>query len=178
MEGLDKLDRELLMFLQEDCRMSLTDMAKRLDRSVDAVRKRLDKLRRMQVFKPQVQIRPRALGFPVIVDVKIKLRDYDERRVEAFISHLMGHERVAELFSLSGEWDFTAVIVAKDHEDLGEVTGGIRKRFPGMIGDWSESLTKIAYKFERYDLHKLLGDAEPKKRTGRKGGKKGGRGGA
>ena len=48
------------------------------------------------------------------------------------------------------------MVISKDHEDLAEITEQVRKRFGHMIRSWNESLTKIAYKFETYDLIKLL----------------------
>ncbi|MBT3405569.1 Lrp/AsnC family transcriptional regulator [Candidatus Woesearchaeota archaeon] len=154
---LDEKNCMILNLLQEDCRMSLTDMARRVNLSVDSVRKRLKKLEEQIYFYPKVQIRPRMLGFPNIVDVKIKLRDYDDKKLKQFIDYTVSHPRIAEVFSLSGEWDFTLVIISKDHEDLGEITDEIRNKFGAIITEWSESLTKKAYKFEAYDVLKLKG---------------------
>ena len=135
--------------------MSLTDIAKNVGLSVDSVKKRLHKLKSRGLFIPKIQLRPRQFGFPNIVDVKIKLKDYDGDSIKEFIDYAVSHPRIPEVFSISGEWDFTLVILSKDHEDLAEITDEIRKRFGKMIKDWSESLTTVAYKFERYDMLKL-----------------------
>ena len=157
MKGLDEKNCQILNILQEDCRISLTELAKKVGLSVDSVKKRVAKLKENGIFYPKIQIRPRQIGYPIIVDVKIKLRDYDDKKINEFLDYAVSHPRIPEVFSISGEWDFTLVIIAKDHEDLGEITDEIRKRFGGIISDWSESLTKIAYKFEKYDLLKLEG---------------------
>lgn len=157
MEGPDETNCRILNLLQEDCRMSLTDMAAKVGLSVDSTRKRLAKLKTAGYFFPKIQLRPRHFGYPYIVDVKVTLRNHTEQDAKAFVDYLMKHPRVAELFALSGTWDYTIVLIAKDHEDLATVSGEIRGRFAKIIDSWTESLTTIAYKFETYDLLALSG---------------------
>ena len=153
----DKIDCKILELLQQDCRMSLTDISKKLNLSVDSTRKRVQKLLKEEIFYPKIMLRPRHFGYPNIVDVKIKLRNYNEKTINEFIEYTVNHPRITEVFSLSGEWDFTLVIISKDHEDLADITKKIREKFSGIISDWRESLTTIAYKFERYDMERLVG---------------------
>ncbi len=160
---LDEKNCIILNLLQEDCRMSLTEIAKRINLSVDSVKKRVAKMKKEGIFYPKIQIRPRQLGFKYVVDVKVKLHNYKEKEMQEFIEYTTNHPRIPEVLSLSGEWDFTLVIIAKDHEELGELTGQIRKKFGNIISDWTESLTTIAYKFEKYDLLKLIGDVNDEK---------------
>ena len=104
------------------------------------------------IFFPKIQIRPRQFGYSYIVDVKVKLHNYNDKKIKGFIECTMNHPRIVEVLSISGEWDFTLVIIAKDHEDLAMVSDDLRKKFGDMISGWSESLTTVAYKFEDYNL--------------------------
>ena len=155
MKKLDEKNCLILNLLQEDCRMSLTEIAKRVGLSVDSTKKRIDKMLKEGIFYPKIQLRPRHFGFPYIVDVKIKLRNYTDQKIKEFVKYMNNHPRIAELFSISGEWDFTLVIIAKDHEDLAMISDEIRKKFGEIISDWTASLTTIAYKFEKYDMLNL-----------------------
>ncbi|MBN2421617.1 Lrp/AsnC family transcriptional regulator [Candidatus Woesearchaeota archaeon] len=155
MVDLDKKNCLILNLLQEDCRMSLTDIAKKVGLSVDSVKKRIEKMRKEKIFNPKIQLRPRILGYPYIVDIKVKLHNYDHKKVQSFIEFVVKHPRIAEVFSISGEYDFTLVIIAKNHEDLARVSDEIKKKNSNLISEWSESLTTVAYKFETYDLLKL-----------------------
>ncbi|MDP7260350.1 MAG: Lrp/AsnC family transcriptional regulator [archaeon] len=157
MAKLDEKDCIILNMLQENCRVSLTDMAKRVGLSVDSVKKRVKKMENSKIFYPRVQIRPRHLGFENIVDVKIKLHNYTSDELSAFVKFLKDNQQVPEVFLVSGEWDLSLVIMAKNSEDLGELTASIRKRFGNIIREWSESLTTIAHKFETYDMLELMG---------------------
>ena len=154
---LDEKDCIILNLLQINCRASLTSIAKEVGLSVDAVNKRIKKLLEHNIFWPKIQIRPRQLGFHNIVDVKLKLIYTSRKDVDHFISYLRAHPRVCEIFSISGDWDFSLVILAKDAIDLGKTTRDIRCKFGHIISAWTESLTTNSYKFEYYDVAELLG---------------------
>ena len=153
---LDEKNCLILNLLQKNCRMSLTEISKNVNLSVDSVRKRLKKLTEQGIFAPKIQLRPKTFGFKNIIDVKIKIKNHDEKKLQEFIDCLIKNPRVAEIFAVSGEWDFTLVILAKDAADLGHVTKSIRNKFNKIISNWAESLTTQAYKFEDYDMLKLL----------------------
>jgi len=155
MKNLDKKDCIILNILQENCRTSLTDIAKQVSLSIDSVKKRIKKMEGI-MFHPRIQIRPRSLGFSNIVDIKIKLNIHSKEDVNKFIEFLQKHPRVAEIFSVSGEWDLSIVIVSKDAADFEDVVSEIKSRFGKVINEWSESTTLRAYKFEKYDMIKLM----------------------
>ena len=154
---LDEKDCLILNLLQENCRMSLTDISKKVGLSIDSVKKRIKRMIKDDIFFLKIQLRPRNFGFKNIVDIKIKLHNYSEKDIKEFIEYLKENPRVAEIFSISGDWNFTIVIIAKDAIDLGNVVESIRNKFSHIISDWSESLTTKAYKFENYDVLKLMG---------------------
>jgi Lrp/AsnC family transcriptional regulator len=157
MKELDEKDCLILNLLQEDCRVSLTKLSKKVGLSIDSVKKRIKRMIKDDIFFPKIQLRPRNFGFKNIVDIKMRLYNYNEKDKIRFIKFLEENNRVAEMFSVSGDWDFSIVIIAKDALDLGEVIESIRNKFGYMISDWSESLTTKAYKFENYEMLKLMG---------------------
>lgn len=154
---LDDIDCEILNILQVDCRTSLTKIAKHVGLSIDSVKKRIQKMLDNKIFWPKIQIRPRNFGFSIIVEVKITLHYKSKENLDEFIEYLKHHERVAEIFSISGKWDFSIVIIAKDALDLGQITSEIRFTFGDMIRSWTESLTTNSFKFEYYYMQKLFG---------------------
>jgi len=157
MNKLDKKDCIILNILQENCRTTLTSIAKKVNLSIDSVRKRIKKMENV-IFHPRIQIRPRSLGFNYIVDVKIKFNNHSNEEINKLINYLQKHSRVAEIFSVGGEWDLSLVIVAKDATDFNNITLNIKKRFGKIINSWSGSTTLRAYKFEKYDMTKLIND--------------------
>ena len=112
------------------------------------------------IFHPKIQLRPRNFGFKNIVDVKIKLLYKSEKRISEFVSYLTKNPFVSEIFSMSGNYDFSLVIIAKDAMHLGQITSDIRYRFGDIITSWDETLTTNSYKFEYYEMCSLMGHPE------------------
>jgi len=135
----------------------LTELSKKVGLSVDSIKKRISKMIKKDIFYPKIQLRPRHFGFNNIIDIRIKLYNYVKQDVERFIEYLIKNPNVVEVFSLSGEWDFAIVVLAKSAEDLALITGQIRNGFGKIINTWSESLTTCVHKFESYDMCKLIG---------------------
>jgi len=140
--------------------MSLTGIAKKIGLSVDSVKKRIQKMKEEGIFRPKIQLRPRAFGFSNVVDIKIRFKQAKNQRINEFIEYTMNHPRVAESLSVSGSWDFTLVVIAKDHVDLGKITNAMKKRFDDLIDSMVESTTTFAHKFEEYDMNKVVKEIE------------------
>ncbi len=157
MKDLDKKDCIILNILQNNCRTSLTKIAQEVSLSIDSVKKRIKKMEENKIFHPRIQIRPRNFGFVNIVDVKIKLYNHSKKIQKELIGYLLKNPRIPEVFSVSGEWDLSIVIISKDANDLDDIISDIKGRFGDIINSWNESMTLKAYKFETYDMKKLLG---------------------
>jgi len=158
MVKLDKINCKILNILQKNCRASYTNIAKEVGLSVDSVKKRMDKLLKNEIFYPKVQIRPKNFGYNVVVDVRIKLKDFTKSDLESFISYLKNNPYVVELFTVSGLWNISLVLIAKNTFNLGEITNNIRNKYGNIIQEWSESITTKAYVFETYDMEALVGE--------------------
>jgi Lrp/AsnC family transcriptional regulator, leucine-responsive regulatory protein len=155
MKDLDEKDLSILEILQENCRISLTHLAKKINLSVDSTKKRLAKLESKELFYPKVQLRPRQLGYFNILEINIKLKEYSTSKYDDFIKFLKEHRRVSQIIQLSGSWDLKITIIAKDYIDQGLITNEIRIKFRNIILEWEECLTTDVLKFEKYNLKKL-----------------------
>ena len=153
--NLDEKDCKILEILQKDCRTSLTDIAKEIGLSIDSTKKRIKKMEN-DVFFPRIQIRPRKLGFPNMVDINIKLKNHSKVEINKFVKYLVENPRVSEVFAVSGEWNLSFILLTKDAEDLEKITSEIKSKFGNIISAWNESTTLEVFKFEKYDLNKLL----------------------
>lgn len=161
MRELDLIDCKILDILQNNCRESLTDIARKVDLSIDSVKKRITKLMEKKVYHPKIQLRPPHFGFPNVVEVKIKLNTHDKDVFQKFIAYLQENPRVVEIFKISGRWDISIVIISKNAQDFRDVSMKIKEQFGTIISDWVESMTLDSYKFEKYDLVKLLEETSP-----------------
>lgn len=66
-------------------------------------------------------------------------------------------EGVREAYSVTGEWDFVAIVAVKRHEDLADVvTNGI-----GQLGGARRTQTMVAFEaFSKHDLEALFSIGE------------------
>src|SRR3989344_8643291 len=73
---MDKKDKQLLMLLQENSRESLTNLAKKINLSIDSTHKRLKKLHNSGIINRYgIFINPKVLQYDLVVDIKIKLHN-------------------------------------------------------------------------------------------------------
>ena len=141
--------------LQYDGRISLTDLSKKINLSIDSTHKRLKKLIKQEIIFPTILIDPRKVGYPLIVDVKIKLKDIDEEKYKKLTTHLTKHPNVLSLFAVSGDYDLTAPIMAKDYNHLNKISLEIRGKFKDIIADWKSGFNTTVFKYEKLDFTKL-----------------------
>ena len=149
---LDEKDKKILMLLQENGRESLTNIAKKVHLSIDSVNKRMKEMERKNIYYSGIFINPRTIGFPLVADIKIKLQNITEHEKDKFISYLSSHTSIIELLSIMGDFDLTCVFIAKDTNQLDEVSTEIRQKYSHLIADWKAVLVLKTYKFEKYDL--------------------------
>ncbi len=66
-------------------------------------------------------------------------------------------EGVAEAYSVTGEWDFVAIIRVPDHEQLADVVTGQITTLPGV----ARTQTMVAFQaYSRHDLEALFSVGE------------------
>jgi len=149
---IDEKDKKILMALQEDGRMQLKEIAKKVSLSIDSVHKRIKEMQRKEIFVSTILIEPRSIGYPLLADIKIKLKNISKEERNKFIAYLSNHKRCIDLLAVMGDYDFTCVLIAKDSNDLEEISTEIRQKFKELILEWKGILILKTYKFERYDL--------------------------
>ena len=152
---LDNKDRKLLNLLQENSRESLTVLSKALNLSIDSTHKRLKKLLNSGIINLGIYPDPKKLGYEFVVNVQIKLNNISEEELNKFISFLKAHPRVIELISTLGDYDLTCILIARDTEDLEEISRAIRQKFRNIINDWHTVINLKIHKFEEYNFQEL-----------------------
>ncbi len=69
-------------------------------------------------------------------------------------SALVELEGVAEAYTVTGEWDFVAIVRVRRHEQLAETITGELLQLPGVAG----TQTMVAFEaFSRHDLESMFG---------------------
>ena len=149
---IDEKDKKILHILQENGREQLNKIAKKVGLSIDSTHNRIKVMIEKGIFHPTILIDPRAIGFPLIADVKIKLKNVSQKALDDVISHMKKHPRCIELLSIMGDYDFTIVLIAKDGDELEKLSMEIRQKYKDLIDEWKSNLVLKTHKFEEYLL--------------------------
>ncbi len=113
---LDELDLKIISHLQEDGRVPVAELAKRLNQPENKVRYRIDRLLKHGVIRRfTALVDPRALGLNVSAAVMFKV---DPKRLDQLLEKLTSMKDVMNIYQLSGEWDLIAVVFARDIQGL------------------------------------------------------------
>ena len=156
---MDKKDKKLLILLQENGRESLKTLGDKIGLSIDSTKKRIEKLKKLGIIsKFGVCIDPKAMGYDIVANNKIKLTNVKKEEREHFINYLVNHPNCIELISVSGDYDWTCVLIAENTTSFNDLVYEIREKFTEIISDWNTSFNLKVYKFEEYNLSNMALD--------------------
>ncbi len=130
---MDGLDREILAQLQDDGRLSITELAERVGLSVSACHRRVRDLEQSgAVERYRAVVSPAALGltFEAIVFVTIDRTDPDT--VSAFESAVAAIDNVVAAERLFGEPDYMLRVLARDLQGYQELFDAELGSVPGV----------------------------------------------
>jgi DNA-binding Lrp family transcriptional regulator len=116
---LDDKDRALLRHLQDDARVTSTELAKRVDLSPPGLQKRVRKLEEMGVIEGYKTILNReALGFDMLCFVQVTLRRHEPEAIRSFKERIKSMTEVMECHHITGEYDYLLKIVVRNRNHL------------------------------------------------------------
>ncbi|MFV8435835.1 Lrp/AsnC family transcriptional regulator [Vibrio owensii] len=113
--GLDKIDRQLLSFLQNDGTLSLNDLAERVNLTTTPCWKRLKKLEDEGYIEKRVALlSAEKLDLSFIAFVQLKTSDHSEGWYHHFVTTVSDFPEVMEFYRMAGEYDYMMKVVVKD----------------------------------------------------------------
>lgn len=117
---MDRLDREILATLQEDGRITATDLAKRVQLSLSATSERLRQLQRSGVVRRfTAVVDPTSVGRPIEALIDVRLAP---NASQAEIDNaLMELPMVTDAIHLTGRFDVQIRVAARDVSELDEL---------------------------------------------------------
>ena len=126
---LDELDFNILVLLQQDGRMSFTEMADKLGVSISSVRTRVNKLLEEKTIQIIGRVNPERVGFHVYAHIKISVRPAN--LIEPVARQLLEFREVSFLAVTSGDFDLEVNVMCRDNNHLLEV---VNKQIPVIEG--------------------------------------------
>lgn len=129
--AMDLIDQQLLSFLRQDARRSISDIAVSLGISRGTVRSRIERLERSGVI----------IGYAAVVNSEesgknvkgIMMIDIEGQAAERVNRTLRGFAEVLAIHSTNGRWDLVVELATDTLGDFDAVLGRIRQ-IPGVAG--------------------------------------------
>lgn len=130
---LDRLDRKILGVLQEDGRISFTDLGNRVGLSTSPCLERVRRLERDGFIRGyRAVLDPQLLGIELLIYVEISL-DYTSPDIfEQFKAAAVDLPQVQECHLVSGDFDYLIKIRIADMAAYRELLGEILHGLPGV----------------------------------------------
>ena len=112
---MDKTDRKLLALLQEDCTLSVAQLAEQVNLSQTPAWKRVQRLEQTGVIERRVALlSPEKLGLGLTVFVSIEAGDHSPAWLERFASAVTSFPEVVEVHRMAGDIDYMLRVVTRD----------------------------------------------------------------
>ena len=114
-EPLDKIDSRILEIIQEEARISNTDLADRVGLSASPCWKRVRALEAAGVIERYVTlVNAKSVGLPINVFATVTLEKQIEPALEAFEKAVTQRPEVMECNLMTGEFDYLLRVVVPD----------------------------------------------------------------
>jgi Lrp/AsnC family transcriptional regulator, leucine-responsive regulatory protein len=131
LESLDSTDLALLEALQSQGRLSLVDLAKRINLSPTPCTLRMRKLEQDGVISGyHARLNPAALGMALMVFVTVSLKATDEATLKAFNAAVKPVKQILECHMVGGGFDYLLKIRVRDMGEYRDTLGGVIGALP------------------------------------------------
>ncbi len=130
---LDALDRAILRALLANGRSSQVQLAEHVPRSPTAIARRMRSVEEDGVIAGyEGRINRQALGFHMMVIVRISLKNQSEELLNAFEKAVASAPSVVSCYLMSGDDDYMLTVIARDISDYERIHKEQLSRLPGV----------------------------------------------
>ncbi len=145
---LDEKDKAILKLLNEDCRMSLTQISRKTRIPIDTVKYRIEKMEREGVFEYTIVMDPLKIGYPIFDALYVNLVNFTTDEEDRLMKYTMKNKNIAYSSKTLGKYDFIIGIVAKDIHELQRVIQDFKTEFQNIIKEIDALSIIEEYKYD------------------------------
>jgi len=146
---IDQKDIAILKILENEGRIPILELAKRVKLSHETVRYRINKLVRQGVIqKFGIKIDKRKLGYNFLAVVMLATWNYTKAEWNEFVDFLMTHDTIVSVAKITGDYDFKFAFWARNPDEFEKTTQEIKTRFSKIIKDWQTFIFTKQYKYK------------------------------
>lgn len=130
---MDETDRRILRTLQKNADLSIADLAAEIGLSHTPCWRRVKRLQDEGIILGRVTLLDqRKLGFSVDVFASLRIKEHDERTLDAFENAVREHPEIVECFSMSGESDYVMRLIVRDIDEYEKFLKRVLLHLPGV----------------------------------------------
>lgn len=119
----DRQDLLIAAALQDDNRLGVDELARKVELSPSAVHRRIARLREDGVIKADVSVLdPKALGFGMTFIVEVILEKVRVGEVSAIKKRLKAAPEVQQIYNVTGDVDLLLIVLARDVEHFEQIS--------------------------------------------------------
>ena len=131
MSELDSIDRRILDLLQQDGRLTMTELGERVGLSTSPCSQRVKRLEAQGVIKGyHARVNPAALGKNLLVFVEITLAQKSEHIFKKVRDELQNMPEVLECHLISGSFDYLVKARLSAMREYRDLLGQILRQIP------------------------------------------------
>ena len=130
---MDRIDKNILTELQQDCRISIAALSDKVGLSSSACHRRVKLLENSgQISGYVARLDPKALGYNIEIFVEITLNSQSEDALELFETAVMQTPEISECHLMAGQADYLLRVMAKNVADYEQIHRLALSRLPGV----------------------------------------------
>lgn len=156
-QQLDRIDRNILVELQKDGRLSNVELARRIGLSATPCLERVKKLEKEGYIKGyKAVVDPTKLGQGLLVYVEVTVNKNSPDVFDKFNQAVRQHDEIIECHLVSGNFDFLLKTRVTDMSEYRGVLGDILLQLPNI----SESRTYVVMEEVKGELGEVIKPCE------------------
>jgi len=146
---IDKKDIEIIKILEEDSRMSILELGRKVKLSHETVRYRINKLVKKGIIeKFTVSVNKNKLGFNIYAVIMISTWNYTQKEWGDFLKYLKDYPNIIAIEKITGNYDLKIAFWVKDSDEFESVSHSIKTRYSKIIKDWQSFIFTRLYKWK------------------------------
>jgi Lrp/AsnC family leucine-responsive transcriptional regulator len=129
--NLDSTDLAILAALQENARIPVVELARRVNLSPTPCTLRIRRMEQEGVITGyHARLSPKALGRALMVFVTVSLKSTDEKTLRAFNAAVKPVKQILECHMVGGGFDYLLKIRVRDMGEYRDILGGVLGALP------------------------------------------------
>ncbi|KAB7898090.1 winged helix-turn-helix transcriptional regulator [Rouxiella sp. S1S-2] len=131
---IDKTDRKLLALLQQDCTLSLIELAEAVNLTSTPCWKRIKKLEEEGVILGKVALLDaEKLGLTLTAFVRIKTQQHSSQWYQNFVEQIESFPEVLSFYRMAGEYDYLMQVQVADMKSYDNFYKKLVSAVPGLL---------------------------------------------